>query len=317
MAYFANGAQLSRPAREGGKHSIASTDIDTSDTGAKTEKDRSRKTIEIGDLHVEKGGREGACRSLEDAVRQAVIPRLYAQRMRHAEEPPERTPFEDRAQAIIANGAVDQLLRLVLSGQTSAQEAFFNDLHEQAVPVRALIEDIVVPVANEIGSAWVEDRMSFAEVTLKIGLMQTAVSNFTSKTLSIASRHNAPRFLVSPVPGEQHVFGSAVLSSLLIAQGYRADAILDASPRKLCEQVEAYDYAAVGLSCNSDRTLPLVKGLIRDLRETSRNRSIAIMIGGWALQEDNESLHTLGADLVVTKDRNAMDAIVERFELGF
>ena len=324
MAYIANGAHLSQTAGDEDNSSSASTDIDMSGCDGCVEAAHFVTSRENGHRPIENPRREGSTRSLEDAVRQAVIPRLYAQRMgRGAEFPerapflPERAPFEDQTQEIVSKGAVDRLLRLVLSGQTRAQEAFLSDLHEKAVPLRALIETIVVPVANEIGSAWVDDRMSFAEVTLKIGLMQSAVSNFASRALSTASRHDAPCFLVSPVPGEQHVFGSAALSSLLIAEGYRAEAILDASPRRLCDQVAARDYAVVGLSCNSDRTLPSVNALIRDIRNASRNRSIKIMIGGWALHRDDESLLSLGADLVVTKDRNAMDAIAERLKHGF
>ncbi|MEN3792998.1 cobalamin-dependent protein [Fulvimarina sp. MAC3] len=314
MAYLANGAQFSQPDREEHEQSDVSAHIDTSEAGVKAEQDCSRQSLHFAGLRAENHDRNGSSGSLEDAVRQAVIPRLYAQRLGKRAEAPDRAPAGDRTRAIVAHGAVNQLLRLVLSGQPSAQEAFLNDLHEKAVPIRALIEDVVVPVANEIGAAWADDRMSFAEVTLKIGLMQTAVSNFTAKTLAANLRHNAPRFLVAPTPGEQHVFGAAVLSSLLVAEGYQAEALLDATSRALCDQVRTHDYAAVGLSCNSDRTLPSLKGLIAEIRNASRNRSIRIMIGGWALHEGDESLSTFGADLVVTNSHSAIDAIVGRFE---
>ncbi len=316
MAYFADGAQLSRLEREQGKPA-ASTGLDTRNGLAFLHDGHLVRPPNADDIPIiERPSRKAPCSSLEDAVRQAVIPRLYAQRMKEKDLPRAPLRLEDSAQAIIAAGAVDRLLRLVQSGQANQQEAFLQELYDQAVPIRKLLEDVVVPVANEIGRAWSEDHMSFAEVTLKIGLMQTAVSNFTSKALVTQPQRHASRFLLSPVPGEHHVFGSVVLSSLLNAYGFQAEAILDANHRKLCERVEAHRYAAIGLSCNSDRTLPLVKGLVTDLRGCSRNRSIVVMVGGWALHRDNKSLHTLGADLVVTNDRDAMEAIAERFEHG-
>ncbi|MDY8108501.1 B12-binding domain-containing protein [Fulvimarina sp. 2208YS6-2-32] len=264
----------------------------------------------------ERPGPNATAKNLEDAIKNAVIPRLYARRMVENDKAAAHLPQSDLTTGILKQAAIEHLHRMVLAGQSDAQEACLHEIHAQGLPLRRLLEDVVVPVADELGRAWEEDLMSFAEVSLKVGRFQKAVSNFTSRVLPNDLTRDKPTFLMSPAPGEQHSFGASVFGNLLIAEGFPTDIVLDADAGQLCDRVRERSYSALGLSCNSDRTLPILKTLIAKLRQASCNRAIRILVGGWALQTGDKSLSKLDADLVVTDGRRALDDVVRLFERG-
>ncbi|WP_158555071.1 cobalamin B12-binding domain-containing protein [Fulvimarina endophytica] len=249
---------------------------------------------------------------LEEAVRRAVIPRLYAHRLT---SPPAAAHGRAVDETIASNGvdilsvgaAVERLRRLVLAGRTDDQRALLLHLHGKGLTLRSIIEQIVVPVADEIGRAWADDEMSFAEVTLVTGRLQVAVTDLLSRT--VRPQGGTSSLLIASMPGDQHVFGASALSGLLNEEGYGTDTMLSPSAEDLCRMAGARAYAAIGLSCNSDRTAPHLARLIGDLRSASLNRHVAIMVGGWAFKSGSESLHDIGADLIVTDGRSAIEDI--------
>ncbi|MEO0495796.1 MAG: cobalamin B12-binding domain-containing protein [Pseudomonadota bacterium] len=91
--------------------------------------------------------------------------------------------------------ALSQLLEL---GDT--QDSFAN-----------FVNQLVSPVARELGEAWVDDRLSFSDVTIGMARLQTAVQKFK---MPVSSTNTAPPFVgrvfLASLIDTQHTLGASV-----------------------------------------------------------------------------------------------------------
>ncbi|SMD13330.1 Methanogenic corrinoid protein MtbC1 [Fulvimarina manganoxydans] len=245
---------------------------------------------------------------LEDAVRAAVIPRLYARRS---------TPGCDKGHSadkrlshFHTRHAADRLRSLLLSGRDEEQVAFLTEMR-QTLSLSVLIGDVVAPVMDEIGIEWEEDRMTFAEVTLISTRLQRGLSLAIGREPAESGAKSAGRgdILLAVMPGEQHSIGVDALAALLAEAGHHVDRATSATLAELCKRVSEHTYRIVGLSCGSDRTRPALGETIASLRKASRNPRLRIFLGGRALHGAEELVDNMGADLIVTDGRRAVDLV--------
>lgn len=249
---------------------------------------------------------------LEDAVRGAVIPRLYARKSLSGCDKAlsESQPADAGLSHFHTRHAAERLRGLLLAARDEEQVAFLTEMR-RTLSLSILISDVVAPVMEEIGIEWEEDRMSFAEVTLLSTRLQRglslAIGRGESETVTRAARRSD--ILLAVMPGEQHSIGIDALSALLSESGHHVDRMASATLEELRKRISEHTYRILGLSCGSDRTRPALRETIASLRDASKNRQLCIFLGGRALHSVDESIDNFGADLIVTDGRRAVDLV--------
>ncbi|MBO0905393.1 cobalamin B12-binding domain-containing protein [Jiella sonneratiae] len=239
---------------------------------------------------------------LSEAIVAKVIPSLYAAH-RTAEAPEEGSRA---AQEVRRRAEAERFLGLVLSDGPDAQWRHLLDLRASGMDLETLLTDIMSPAVRELGAMWLDDRLSFVEVTTKSARLQHMIRSLGRVDACELSGGRAS-VLLAPAPGEQHTFGLFVLAELFLAAGWSVSIEANVSLHTLCQLVETRRYDAIGISVGSERFLPHVGAQVEALRHASSAHCSRIFLGGWAFTVPGQSIDDYGADLVATDGRSAVE----------
>ena len=235
-----------------------------------------------------------------DALRQLaeeVLTRL-ASRFQSAPLPLEGVPSDD---------AIDALAESLISSDSNEGLSFVISLQKQGVCKDTIYLGYLAGAARRLGERWVEDTLSFADVTLGAGRLYIILRalrpvftppNFCPKTARTA--------LFCSAPGEDHVLGVTMATDMFRERGWTIDLRTGISHDELVQAATERCYPIIGLSASSRRmVLPLTR-LIASLRVV--NPASYILVSGelTALEENLGKI--VDADFVA---HDAPEAITE------
>jgi MerR family transcriptional regulator, light-induced transcriptional regulator len=156
--------------------------------------------------------------------------------------------------------------------------------------------DVLTLAARRLGTAWDEDGLSFAEVSLGLVTLQRILKEFTAQP--IAASFAERRILIVTMPGDTHCFGARMLAIRFCQAGWDGRCEADLSEEALLEKLGEEHFDVVGVSVAIGRSGGL-GALVRRLREVSRNRDLRVLLGGAHYLEKPEAPLKDGADLPV------------------
>lgn len=130
------------------------------------------------------------------------------------------------------------------------------------------IADAYVPaVARRLGCDWVDDRLSFARVTVAAGRLQSLLGRLAHPNDSIRSAHpGAPNVLLVSFEGDQHTLGWKLVSVQLRRRGAAAHAVLDIAPDAVADITEQVGFDLVLVSASRPQVLDQVARMVHALR---------------------------------------------------
>jgi methanogenic corrinoid protein MtbC1 len=162
---------------------------------------------------------------------------------------------------------------------------FLNDLFDAALApdfdaalvLRAMLEagvkcddiaDVYVPaVARRLGCDWVDDRLSFARVTVAAGRLQSLLGRLAQPNDTVRSAHpGAPNVLLVSFEGDQHTLGWKLLSVQLRRRGAAAHAVIDIAPDAVADIAEQAGFDLVLVSASRQQVLDQVARMVAALR---------------------------------------------------
>lgn len=201
---------------------------------------------------------------------------------------------------------VEDFAKLVLSPDEDLPLACVESLRARGVSTEAIYLDLLAPTARYLGYLWTEDLCDFTEVTVGLGRLQQVLRELSpSFERSGGHADNGRRALLLPSPGEQHTFGLVMVGEFFRRAGWQVaggpwETALDAPA-----MVGTDWYDLVGFSLGGEVHLDPLRDCISAVRRSSRNRRVAIMVGGPIFIEHPEYLVHVGADALGTDGREA------------
>ena len=162
-------------------------------------------------------------------------------------------------------------------------------------------------MAHAIGVAWVEDRLSFARVSIAsarlFGLCKLVGHEWDNLHPTMSSR----TLLLATMDREDHIIGPAVLAEQLRRRGHSVLMHSNATAESLCDRVGKERPDAVMISVSTWQALESAGKAIRKLK-TIRPGTLVIL-GGSALGNDERRRPVTGADLTTNDIDEALDAV--------
>lgn len=168
-----------------------------------------------------------------------------------------------------------------------------------------MLSDLYIPtLARMLGEDWMDDRATFAEVSMAVGRLQGMLRELGAAWSADEAGRKRGRgaiLLVVP-PGEQHTLGAMVLLGQVRRHGVSVRVALGESPQQLRKTVQEghFDGALVSVSCT--HRLAEVRKFVDSLR-TAAPASLPIVAGGSALMAGvltaAELAEVIGADAAV------------------
>lgn len=172
-------------------------------------------------------------------------------------------------------------------------EAFLH----RGVSVEVIFLNLLAPSAREIGRLWEEDECDFVEVTMGLWRLQEVMREVASRSPPVVRSLGTPRTaLFSPIPGEQHSFGTLMIDEIFARAGWRSEALIDPERRELLRLVAEKPFDVVGLTITSECPSGPLSNLISAIRTVSANPQTAILVGGKFVNGNPGLAAEVGAD---------------------
>lgn len=141
-----------------------------------------------------------------------------------------------------------------------------------------VVEQIVVPVAREVGERWHEGSVSVASEHLLTGALVYRVQKLIELSVS-PGRREAP-VLCACFPGETHELGLLILALHLVADGRRVSYLGQALPLEdLAHAIDTLRPSAVCLSVSLERSFAAHKRAVAALARKHQG-AVAFVVGG-------------------------------------
>ncbi len=201
---------------------------------------------------------------------------------------------------------IEAMVCLVMAGDLEAASASIGALQGRGIPIERIYLDVLAPVARRLGEMWEADRCDFTTVTVGLCCLQQVV---LANSHAFRPRPGRPgdgrRVLLCPVPGEQHSFGLLMVGEFFRRQGWEVASGTGASAREVVALVRKQWFATIGFSMACEEKLDALACLIRDVRRTSRNPRIGVLVGGKAFSDRPELVALVGADATAMDGQQA------------
>lgn len=173
---------------------------------------------------------------------------------------------------------IEHLADLAVERDTTAAFAEVQRLFRAGCSHAAVLIDLIGGAARLLGDQWLDDRRTFAEVTLGLGTLQRVVA-LTRHWLSPPITPTRGPVVLSAAPGEQHTLGIAVVGDVLAHAGWDVDLHPAGAPEELVATVSSRPVLAVGLTVSCASLVQPLGRLVADLREASLNRDLMVLVG--------------------------------------
>ena len=197
--------------------------------------------------------------------------------------------------------------RLVLASEPAEIVDHVERLMDRGVKLERIFLDLLAPVARKLGEFWEEDICTFTEVTLGLSRLHQVLHEIGRRAGGDMLNRNAKRrvYLV-PAPGEQHTFGLSMLEEFFLHAGWETASDHAASRATILQTAATQSLDIIGFSIGCNEFLGPLSELIDKTRAASRNRNLAIMVGGGLIPGHPEIAAKLGSATVVADGVHAV-----------
>lgn len=240
-------------------------------------------------------------RELRKTILSRVVPRL-SEIGKEAEGAPaaETVPPLTEAQVV-------QFSDMVLAAAVPGLIKYIDALRADGLSIEAVMLQLMAPAARRLGDLWLDDRLSFLDVTAGLGRLQGVMRalgpDFDG---DVPGQIHGKKILLAPVSGEQHVFGLSVVAAFFRRAGWDVTFEPRIAFDDLLILVRAERFTAIGLSVANDKFLPALPAQVQALRRASLNGDVTLLAGGPAFLLDPELHRTVGVDAVASDATEAV-----------
>ena len=167
----------------------------------------------------------------------------------------------------------------------------------RGVSVDSILVDLLAPTARRLGLLWEEDACDFLDVTIGLWRLQEVMREIAWGSPVITGPITAPhRALFSPMPGDQHSFGSTMVHEVFVRAAWDSEVLVAPEMRQLIARVANKSYDLIGLTLSCDHSTEAVSKLIKAIRSVSMHQDVKILIGGHAVNANPALAGEAGAD---------------------
>lgn len=192
---------------------------------------------------------------------------------------------------------VEETVRLLLHHDVSVCSAFVATIRDRGATMEMICLDLLAPAARCLGRMWEEDECDFMQVTVGLCRLHQLLRELSADfRTEVEERAGDRRILLAACPGEQHTFGLALVAQLLRRAGWDVWHELPTTKAAILEIASQHWFAVVGFSLATEARIDVLTETIAELRRTSRNSAVGVLVGGPLLVARPELAPIVGAD---------------------
>jgi methanogenic corrinoid protein MtbC1 len=168
-----------------------------------------------------------------------------------------------------------------------------------------ILDRIIPSAARRIGEKWLQDELTFAQVTISAARMQELSRFLGGRGASVPSTIplGFNMLLIIPVE-EQHTMGAFVAADQFRREGVWVHLAIGQNAKELDRTVSNHHFSMIGISAASRRSLKSVKTIVDILK--TRESSIPIVLGGNILNTVEDVQFKSKVDFITSKPQDAL-----------
>lgn len=206
---------------------------------------------------------------------------------------------------------------LIKASQSGTKEAFaelLNEMRKARVSVAALA-DIYIPLAaRRMGEAWHEDEMSWLEVSIGVGRLQSLLREIGTAWAADQAGDAGHGTILMIIPDrEQHTLGPMVAMAQMRRYGVSVCLRIAPSLEELRGLVSARAFDGVMISVATIDKLESVRKTVKYIRTLS-TKPIPIIVGGAVMFKIEDAASCTGADFSSNDIGAALEVIGLKFD---
>jgi len=183
---------------------------------------------------------------------------------------------------------------------------------DRGVSAEAVFVELLAPSARKLGEYWTEDRCDFVDVTMGLWRLQEVMREVALRSPVHHNSYASPRSaLFSPLPGEQHCFGSLMVEEVFARAGWDSEALIEPQRSELLQLISGREFELVGLTVSNDCPSGELASLVTAIRSVSKCRTVKIILGGRAINADPQLVDLAAAD-GTAQDANSALVLADR-----
>ena len=199
-----------------------------------------------------------------------------------------------------------ELLCSSLINQNETSSLLIRTMLESGISISDIYEKYIPDAARLLGKYWVQNKLSFVNVTLATSRLQAVAREFELLYIgSVSSGACGPEILIISPQGEQHTFGAQMISRKFRRLGASAYLSINNSKSEIRKIITKHQFKLIGLSI-SDYKLCNPKNELKSTIDMIKKFKIPIVAGGSLVHSYEGVLETLNLDLVTD---DAMEAL--------
>jgi methanogenic corrinoid protein MtbC1 len=247
--------------------------------------------------------------SLQDVISTQLIPRLlnsqhYSERLQSPEVSgsdskalPEFSDFTDacrKGDSLRVNQMVDALV-----SQGFTQERIFLEL--------------ITPAARHLGTLWDNDLCSFTDVTCGLAIMHHVIYRLGYEFRDGPHiKGEQTNVMMCCAPGSMHLLGATIVGDLFRREGASVVIEISSTEQELSKAVANEWFDVIGISVAIESQLLQLKSLVQELKESSGNPNVMVLLGGPIFMLVDATADMFGADMIA-KDAKEVVSLLKSF----
>jgi methanogenic corrinoid protein MtbC1 len=205
-----------------------------------------------------------------------------------------RATFERRS---ISDNDIEIFSRLSAHEEAHVLLAFIDEYLATGSSVESIFVELLAPAARRLGEYWDSDSEDFVGVTMGLWRIQEALRELTMRIPPVASPgHGMRSALFSPMPGEQHSFGTLMIAECFQRAGWETDVLIEPTQSELTGKIARQHYDLIGLTVSHDCSTGVLRGLVTAVKAVSSNPHLRVLLGGRVINEQPGLVTSSGAD---------------------
>lgn len=211
-------------------------------------------------------------------------------------------PGDVRRWAVMADNEAEQCVWRLLQRGMTAEDVCLQ---------------VLTAAARRLGALWVDDRVTFVDVTLAVTRFQNITHRLGPHFTAVSEPRSRGRALVGAVPGEQHTLGLSMVAEFMKRDGW--DVVLaDASRDSAAFVAPLADtwFDVVAISAAHDRSEKGLSRLLSSIRRRGQNHKVRTIIGGRLVHDTDGLVERVGADGWAADAKGAVELARSLVETG-
>ncbi|MBN2046397.1 MAG: cobalamin-dependent protein [Anaerolineaceae bacterium] len=204
-------------------------------------------------------------------------------------------------------GLAKNYLEAVLRGNRYEASELILTQVDQGVRVREIYLHVFQPCQYEIGRLWHSNQISVAQEHFATVVTQMVMSQLFPKIFS--AHRNGHRVVATTVSGELHEIGMRMVADFLEMEGWDTYYLGASTPvSSILRTIEERKPEIIAISATISTHVDKVRDMIRQIRSTTFQSPVKIMVGGYPFNVSENLWKKVGADGYA---RNANEVIRE------